>query len=462
MATAIAIHIGLDSVDPDAYQGWAGELAACENDATALQELTSAVGYDTRALLTSEATADAVLGSIEDAASQLSEGDICVITYAGHGGQFDDLEGEEPDSKDETWVLYDREILDDEIREMLAGFAAGVRVVVLSDSCHSGTVIRALYQDLVESTPTVARAYEKVAPELRSRVGSRAARAFRFRSIPSEIQAKVLKAHKALYTGIRARTAKRGEITTAASVILLSGCQDNQEAGEKDGHGFFTAALLDEWGGGAFTGDYRALHAAILVQMPPTQAPNYMTDGAPWPAFEAQVPFTIDAPAISGEEPWEPELEESEDPWSSDETGDAPQVSGPTEPMSRSDTAPCFSVSTRSHPYYIFEITSDPDLFDGENREGDRASSNWYSSWDDPQAPVRLVGELYWLPDEAWEALRGNDLLWFRIGTTPAEDSWDGYTVSTADDDGYSAPSLQIVSAEERSQARQTTAMGST
>ena len=39
-------------------------------------------------------------------------------------------------------VFYDGELIDDELYTALGQFAAGVRIFVLSDSCHSGTVLR--------------------------------------------------------------------------------------------------------------------------------------------------------------------------------------------------------------------------------------------------------------------------------------------------------------------------------
>lgn len=299
MATGMAIHIGLDNLDPDAYAGWDGALAACENDASSMEELARSVGYRTQTLLTSDARAETVFGAIQDAAVSLKRGDICLITYAGHGGQFADLNGdEEQDRLDETWLLYDREVLDDEIRVALSAFHAGVRVVVLSDSCHSGTVTRAQYERMLD-TSSVRHAYERVAPWLLSRSGI-ANRGLRLRGAPADIQKKVLDAHRALYEGIRASTPKREETSVAASAILISGCQDNQESAEENGHGVFTAALLEHWGRGAFSGDYHALRDAILRDLPPTQSPNLFTTGTPWVAFEKQVPFTIDPPEFAG------------------------------------------------------------------------------------------------------------------------------------------------------------------
>src|SRR5215203_2095950 len=50
-----------------------------------------------------------------------------------HGGQVQDRDNEgETDRSDETWVAYDRQIVDDELYVLWGKFAEGVRVVVLS------------------------------------------------------------------------------------------------------------------------------------------------------------------------------------------------------------------------------------------------------------------------------------------------------------------------------------------
>jgi hypothetical protein len=275
MAKGTAIHIGLNRVDPDAYAGWTGVLSACENDALAMQRIAEQMAYGTRVFLSEDATAGDVFGAIGDAAASLAAGDICVITYAGHGGQFKDLTGEEPDSRDETWLLFDREVLDDEIHQALSAFKDGVRIVVLSDSCHSGSVIRALLprSDRVDT-------------------GTR----LRSRGVPEGVQDRVLAANRDLYRSIRARTPARDDASIRASVLLISGCQDNQESMEGDDHGAFTAELLRHWNNGAFTGDYVSLHDAILRGLPPTQSPNFLAIGPQWPAFHRQRPFTIAPP----------------------------------------------------------------------------------------------------------------------------------------------------------------------
>ena len=79
----------------------------------------------------------------------------------------------------------------------------------------------------------------------------------------------------------------------AASVILISGCQDSQVSMDGAANGLFTEKVKAAWNSGSFSGDYRAFWADIVSRMPASQKPNYATTGAPNPDFEAQRPFTI-------------------------------------------------------------------------------------------------------------------------------------------------------------------------
>src|SRR5687768_9567351 len=112
MAKGISIHIGLNFVDPNRYEGWNGQLAGCINDARDMQAIAQSIGYSPTTLLTdSQATAAEVLRCIGQAAQRCDSGDTLLLTYSGHGGQVPDVNGDEGDGKDETWVLWDRMVV---------------------------------------------------------------------------------------------------------------------------------------------------------------------------------------------------------------------------------------------------------------------------------------------------------------------------------------------------------------
>lgn len=268
MAKAISLHIGVNSVDPAHYGGWTGDLGACEFDAKDMSALAQRQGIETRRiLLTSQATSAAVILALRDAAKALVKGDLFFMTYSGHGGQLPDTNGDEADRMDETWVLYDRELLDDELYDLYAQFKPGVRLLVLSDSCHSGTVTRAVPR-----------------PGDNEPVG---------RMCPHSVSQKAYKAHRSLYDGLQKALAPSTTVKVRATVLLISGCQDNQLSLDGQRNGLFTGTLKKVWNGGKFNGGYRAFRDTIVSKMPPTQTPNYYVIGAANPAFESQKPFTV-------------------------------------------------------------------------------------------------------------------------------------------------------------------------
>jgi metacaspase-1 len=268
MAQGNSVHIGLNRVDPDQYEGWDGQLTACEADAKDMAALAKAQGFGASSLLlTKAATAGAVSAAILAAAKALKSGDLFLLTYSGHGGQVKDTNGDEKDRMDETWVCYDRQFIDDELYELWGKFKAGVRIVVLSDSCHSGTVLRDI-PAFVSGGP-------------------------RIRAMPTSVVLKVQKAHAKLYKAIQDEHPAAENAKVKASVLLISGCMDNQTSMDGPRNGLFTGTLKKVWNGGKFVGGYRKLRDVVVAKMPKEQTPNYFFVGAANPAFEAQRPFTI-------------------------------------------------------------------------------------------------------------------------------------------------------------------------
>src|SRR5436190_1720948 len=230
-AKGIGLHIGLNSVDPGQYEGWAGTLVACEADARDMYAITSARGFTSSMLLTGKATAPAVTAGIRQAAGKLEAGDLFVLSYSGHGGQVRDPSGEELDFEDETWVLYDRQLLDDELYALWAAFDPGVRILVLSDSCHSGSVVRDMFYD---ASP------------------ANAATSSRFKFMPRDVQDRTYEAHQKEYDALQGSFAQGDKAVVGAAVVLISGCQDSQYSRDGDRNGLFTQRLREVWADGTF------------------------------------------------------------------------------------------------------------------------------------------------------------------------------------------------------------------
>jgi hypothetical protein len=277
MAKGLALTIGLNSVDPKHYGGWSGELNACEADAEDMANIAKSKNFNVKTLLTKAATRGKVIGEISKAAKTLKSGDILMLSYSGHGGQVPDLNNDEPDAQDETWCLYDGEFIDDEIYVQLGKFAQGVRILVFSDSCHSGTVVKLAYYQ-----GTTAARSSGTSPQ-----------GVRYRFMPPDVALRTYRANRVFYDRILRNIKKDAEEAVKASVLLISGCQDNQLSADGDFNGLFTSQLLRVWKSGVFKGNYKKFYQAIVRRMPPDQTPNYFRVGRIDPKFEAQRPFTI-------------------------------------------------------------------------------------------------------------------------------------------------------------------------
>lgn len=271
-----SLHIGVNLVDPAHYSGWSGPLNACEADAEDLRELAKSRGFHSRILLTKEATRKRVGDAIKEAADRLVGGDMFLLTYAGHGGQVPDEGGDEEDLTDETWCLYDGQMIDDEIRAFWSRFDAGVRIVVLSDSCHSGTVVR---------EPVAA-------PDSQSLAELVGTTNVKYRYMPDDAAVRTYRSNKSFYDEIQ-RTLPKEAPEISATVRLLSGCQDDQVSLDGKFNGLFTGQLLRVWSSGSFEGNYRVFHDAIVSRMPASQTPNHLVIGAANEAFDAENVFQI-------------------------------------------------------------------------------------------------------------------------------------------------------------------------
>lgn len=278
MPSGLALAVGLNSVDPKHYGGWSGELNACEADAEDMASIAKSQGFKVTTLLTKDATRDRIIERIRGASKALKSGDIFMLSYSGHGGQLPDRNEEEADVMDETWCLYDGELVDDEMYSLYGEFAQGVRVLVFSDSCHSGTVTKvAYYQSRMNMRTSNLDVHES-----------------KYRFMPSDVAQRTYRLNKQFYDKILKRTdLKEAEDKVKASILLISGCQDNQLSLDGNFNGLFTSQVLAVWKDGSFKGTYKRFHKHIIRRMPPDQTPNYYIVGQKDTRFERQRPFTL-------------------------------------------------------------------------------------------------------------------------------------------------------------------------
>lgn len=354
-----ALCIGLNEVDP-AHYGSPLKLSGCRNDAQDMATILGSIeGFGPpETMLDSKAKVADVTAAIGKAADELKSGDIFVLTIASHGAQLPDLNGDEAeldstDRLDETWLLFDRMWVDDERYPLWRRFKTGVRIVVVSDTCHSGTTIRnpfrgsgalemmngvMLRRDAASVVAAEPGAVNNVLREsallqsdddfykafltARSRAAKfplpRDGKEVRDRGLGREVglntriaaemsqptrsldrrDALALYAARSdVYDPILQRDPVSERAPVDASVILLAACQDFQTAADGDLNGAFTGTLKEVWNEG-FKGTYEEFLNNIKRMMYNRyydQVPNYLTLGAADSGFQhkAQRPFSV-------------------------------------------------------------------------------------------------------------------------------------------------------------------------
>jgi hypothetical protein len=265
--SSFSLHVGLNSVDPRHYGGWSGELAGCENDARAMARVAANAGFHSPlVLLTKDATAAHVLGTLRNYCQIAKPGDTILWTNSSHGGQIPDLNGDESDRADETICAYDREIIDDELAAVWALAKPGVRILTVSDSCHSGTVVRLL--------PTIGNMSR------------------RSREMPPSVARSTYEQNRDVYDPIlKDPKLREYRWQIQASVLHIGACMDNQLSYDGEQNGLFTEKLLKVLK--LAPKSYGDLVARVRRLMPSDQTPEFRYAGPRCPAFEASAPFSL-------------------------------------------------------------------------------------------------------------------------------------------------------------------------
>ncbi len=136
-------------------------LDGCLNDIELIREVLQEkhLGFQEKNIVVlkdNQATHEGIEKAMHELAARVKkdDGGMVYIHYSGHGSQTKNLHPEEREEYDQTWVSYGArsehaegidqwDILDDEIREWLSRISDHAdQVILVSDSCHSGSVTR--------------------------------------------------------------------------------------------------------------------------------------------------------------------------------------------------------------------------------------------------------------------------------------------------------------------------------
>lgn len=124
------------------HSRYAGNCPGAGIDATRMHSILKKYSDNATLLISEQATKAVVVQKMVEVCQK----DLAIIFYSGHGGDQKQsaatkLNYPEATGKDQFLCLYDTQMLDDEIWNVICG--AKGRVVLICDCCHSGTMFRA-------------------------------------------------------------------------------------------------------------------------------------------------------------------------------------------------------------------------------------------------------------------------------------------------------------------------------
>jgi hypothetical protein len=305
MTQAISIHVGVNR--PQGRHE--ANLVHSEASAWRMAQVAKQAGFQSMLVLRGAwATRAAVAGALQRAAEALEPEGNLLVTFSGHGCEQADMDMgalRERSGMDEGWCLHDGTLLDDELLTCWRRFKPGVRIVVVSESCHSGDVGRdeedldfcraagatlpprgegTVYRDgtvVYADGTTIHRDGTVERPDgTTHRPGG-----------ASSLNGDTYRGGAGGYGALCvAKPVSNDGI--AASLLLLAACQARQKAGD----GLFSCHLLSVWDGGAFEGSYCELHHRIRERVMGdrnNQEPNIMLLGSADPAFAMEKAFHV-------------------------------------------------------------------------------------------------------------------------------------------------------------------------
>ena len=139
-----ALCVGLNKVDTHGhYHGEEKRLSRAINSMNFFQDhFTKDLGFLQQNVFCYEdedAKVDDFIGKLKELANELDHGDTLAIYFCGHGYQLSPRRQQKYKLRDEEgWCFYDRILFFVELWELARRFRAGVKIVIIADSCYAG------------------------------------------------------------------------------------------------------------------------------------------------------------------------------------------------------------------------------------------------------------------------------------------------------------------------------------
>ncbi|KAI6249470.1 Metacaspase-1 [Erysiphe necator] len=223
------------------YFGQNGELRGCINDVHNVSAyLKENYGYlsENMVILTDDQqnpVGQPTKNNILRAMSWLVEGcqpnDALFFHYSGHGGQTDDLDGDEEDGHDEVIYPVDFKqaghIVDDQIHQILVKpLPAGARLTAIFDSCHSGSCLDLPYIYSTQGILKEPNLAKEAGQGLLGIIGSASQEDY------GGVARQLIGLFQKAKTGDGAYKKSLATKTSPADVVMLSGSKDDQTSAD--------------------------------------------------------------------------------------------------------------------------------------------------------------------------------------------------------------------------------------
>jgi len=211
-----ALLVGINKYKPNLN----ADLKGCINDVAMVHHLlVNKFGFDTnniRVVVDDRATQNNILHRLQWLINDTKEGDLLVFHFSGHGSQIIDRNGDElNDYLDEIIcphdLNWDNPLTDDILRSIFSKIPSGVKLIMIADCCHSGTLVRELNNPRYEKPRFILPPFD-----------------IRSRSFNKKLSKRKLVE----------KTQKETQ-----KIILLSGCKDSQTSADAYINGKYNGAL---------------------------------------------------------------------------------------------------------------------------------------------------------------------------------------------------------------------------